>query len=153
MQRCALDQADLILDGWGWQFTHLREAVRTYQKLTGYKGAAWPDWAATLQRLHAAASAEEQQWFAHLPQRQRLWERHQRASVVLAPRPEGDRGNPPSAGAQFGETDRTIWGDQRHSLGRRSAQFEETNRTVWGDENRSNPLHRKHKTLPDVLTF
>jgi len=85
MQRCDSEQADLVLDGWGWCFTALRDAVTTYRKLAIYKGARWSDWTATLRRLHAAAPFEEQQWFARLPQRQRPWDQDQPAAAPAAP--------------------------------------------------------------------
>jgi hypothetical protein len=64
MHRCReAQQADLLLDGHAWQFTTLREAVTTYRKLRAYRGAQWPDVAATMQRLFAQASPEDQAWF------------------------------------------------------------------------------------------
>ena len=64
MHRCReAQQADLLLDGHAWQFTTLREAVTTYRKLRAYRGAQWPDFAATMQRLFAEAPAAEQAWF------------------------------------------------------------------------------------------
>ena len=64
MHRChEAQQADLILDGHAWQFATLREAVTTYRKLRTYRGAQWPDFPATIRRLHADASAAERAWY------------------------------------------------------------------------------------------
>ena len=64
MHKCReTQQADLILDGHAWQFATLREAVTTYRKLRTYRGAQWPDFAATIRRLHADASAAERAWY------------------------------------------------------------------------------------------
>src|SRR3712207_2193586 len=64
MHKCReIQQADLILDGHAWQFATLREAVTTYRKLRTYRGAQWPDFPATIRRLHADASAAERAWY------------------------------------------------------------------------------------------
>jgi hypothetical protein len=64
MHKCReAQQADLILDGHAWQFATLHEAVTTYRKLRTYRGAQWPDFPATIQRLHADASAAERAWY------------------------------------------------------------------------------------------
>jgi hypothetical protein len=64
MHRChETQQADLLLDGYAWRFTTLREAVTTYRKLRAYQGAQWPDISATVRRLFADAPAAEQAWF------------------------------------------------------------------------------------------
>jgi hypothetical protein len=64
MHKChEAQQADLILDGHAWQFATLREAVTTYRKLRTYRGAQWPDFPATIRRLHADASAAERAWY------------------------------------------------------------------------------------------
>ena len=74
MHRCSASAADLLLDTWGWRCTDLAEAVAIHRKLASYRGAQWPDWEATLRRLHAAAPDEVQQRFAELPQGQRTGE-------------------------------------------------------------------------------
>jgi hypothetical protein len=64
MHKCReAQQADLILDGHAWQFATLRDAVTTYRKLRTYRGAQWPDFPATIRRLHADASAAERAWY------------------------------------------------------------------------------------------
>lgn len=64
MQPCHDTQLpDLLLDGHAWQFTSLRDAVQTYRKLRAYRGAQWPDLAATCQRLFATATPDEQAWY------------------------------------------------------------------------------------------
>jgi hypothetical protein len=88
MQRCAVARADLVLDGRGWRFTSLRDAVATYRKLYSYRGTRWPDWPTTLRRLHAAAPFDEQQWFARLPQRQQPGGQGQTDAAVPTPRQE-----------------------------------------------------------------
>jgi hypothetical protein len=61
MHRChETQQADLLLDGYAWQFTSLREAVTTSRKLRVYRGAQWLDVSATIRRLFAQASPEGQ---------------------------------------------------------------------------------------------
>ena len=78
-----------MLDTWGWHCASLPEAVAIHRKLAGYRGAHWPDWEATLRRLHAAAPFAVHEWFARLPQRQRTWEHKltpaQTAPAVAAP--------------------------------------------------------------------
>ena len=64
MHRChETQQADLLLDGHAWQFPTLREAVATYRKLGAYQGDQWRDFPATMRRLFAQASTEDQAWF------------------------------------------------------------------------------------------
>jgi hypothetical protein len=64
MRKCReAQQVDLILDGHAWQFATLREAVTTYRKLRTYRGAQWPDFPATIRRLHADASAADRAWY------------------------------------------------------------------------------------------
>lgn len=51
MQRCQSDQADLMLDTWGWRCMCLADAEAVHHTLAGYQGASWPHWSATVQRL------------------------------------------------------------------------------------------------------
>ncbi len=94
MHRCNMSDADLVLDTWGWRCTDLPEAVAIHRKLAGYRGAHWPNWEATLRRLHAVAPFAVQDWFARLPQCQRSWEQNTptpRRRMLLPLRP-GRRG-------------------------------------------------------------
>ena len=74
MHRCNASDAGSPARHLGLACADLPEAVAIHRKLAGYRGAHWPDWEATLRRLHAAAPFAVQEWFARLPQRQRTWE-------------------------------------------------------------------------------
>jgi hypothetical protein len=88
MHRCHdAQQADLLLDGHAWQFTTLREAVTTYRKLCAYRGAQWPDFAATMRRLFAEAPAAEQAWFHREQGRRQRALASQTTAGSVTPRP------------------------------------------------------------------
>jgi hypothetical protein len=90
MHRCNASGADLLLDTWGWRCVSLPEAVAIHRTLAGYRGVHWPNWDATLRRLHAAAPFAVQDWCARLPQRQRTWEQEKpppRQHVLFPLRP------------------------------------------------------------------
>jgi hypothetical protein len=59
MQRCQPEHADVLLDTWGWRFTHVAEAEVVRHTLAGSTGAAWPDWPATVRRLRGEPTASD----------------------------------------------------------------------------------------------
>lgn len=71
MYRCLAEHADLLLDGEGWIFVSLYEAVEIRNRLAGLQGVEWPDWPATRRRLAEGPDEEngEEHPAAHIRRR------------------------------------------------------------------------------------